>query len=227
VVTQAGANSGPFVAHPVHLQTVMECRAREIRPDELVDRARNRMETVTSVALARELWTGAASGGEPFDLPGAGWSNQQVAAGPPITYRNPRLADGSATVVGGGPLEPKRALGELEAAAGLRLGGRRVTIHCSPRLVPHLGVDNAGATLVTKAGSLVIADPGYTGDGPAAGEWMFATGPVLYAVGPVDVAGENQWTVNRQTNVVKVHAGRDALALFDPCALVGVVVTLA
>lgn len=222
-----GPARGLFAAQPVMISTRLECRTRDMRVDEATTRVRAQLDALTSTALARELWTGALSGAAPYELGDGSWTNPQVAAGPPITYRNPRLSDASAFEIPGGPLPPKVAQGELEAQAGARLAGGRVTLHCSPRVVPHLSVDVVGQTLVTKAGSVVIADPGYTGIGPAGtGEWMFATGPVLAAVGPIEVATESSAAYRSSVNVIVVVARRPALAVFDPCPLAGVAVTL-
>ncbi|HEX2262735.1 MAG TPA: hypothetical protein VHH52_03100, partial [Pseudonocardiaceae bacterium] len=161
----------------------------------------------TSWFVARELETGALSQANPYvtpDDPSAVNAYLQQATG--------------GQVLAGTHL-PQVALGLIEEAArDAQLGGDP-WIHIPVRLVPLLGdvLTQAGGLLTTKTGARVVADSGYSGDGPeeATGTWLYATGPVQVRLSAIDTTEY----VDHETNVITRTASRLFAATFDPCTL--------
>ena len=220
------ATSGQAVgAHPFLIQTAVDCPRAPI-PD-MADRARRRIEAISSQAVARELWTGATSAGDPWQLPpGITWdlSNPSPAAG---SYANPYLR--AATLLNPAlPIGVMAAIGQVEAAVADRTIGGPIYIHVPLDVLMEaaIGLDRRGDLLVTPAGSIVVADGGYPGtatDGTTLA--IYGTGPVQVWLGEPTVYDDPTWVVDPATNVARVWAERPALALFDPQTLVGAAVS--
>lgn len=170
-------------------------------------------DAVASHVIAEELWEGTLTQANTYDTRGE------------TGRTNNYLARSTATTVGTGPYPVLEALGLLEEAARRDAGGQQVAIHMPIRLVPEAegALVRNGNLIYTKTGSLVIADSGYTGTGPAGqavtdeAAWMYATGPVTVRMSTVDIGTDPQSTVDRATNRRTVWAHRLFAATFDPC----------
>lgn len=226
-----GASGQAVGAHPFVIQTAVDCPRGSVAA--MADRARRRIEAISSQAVARELWTGATSLGDPWQLPtGLTWelSNPSPAAG---SYVNPHLRD--ATLLNAGVTDPTllpsamSAIGQIEAAVADRTIGGPIYIHVPLDVLMGIaiGLDRRGDVLLTPAGSVVVADGGYPGttDDTNSTLAIYGTGPVQVWLGDPVVHDEPTWVVNPATNVARVWAERPALVLFDPQTLVGAAVS--
>ena len=175
------------------------------------ERVRRVVEATSPFVVARELWDGALGQTEPFTIRGE-------------TYRNARLADPSAEIVGTGGADLLPALGRLEQAAVEASMGQRVMLHLPVRLAARLGefTRRVGADLLTRSDNLVIADAGYPGTGPTgqavgATAWAYATTVAVVRQSRIDLIDDPAATVDRAVNTVTVWASRVFAATFDPC----------
>ncbi|MDN5919195.1 MAG: hypothetical protein L0I76_29565 [Pseudonocardia sp.] len=219
------ANAGqPVGARPFLIQTAVDCPRAPI-PD-MAARAARRIEAITSQAVARELWTGAASAEDPWELPdGAAWDLSNPAGPTAGTYVNPHLAAADVGTAAGGPMA---VLGQVEAAVADKTIGGPIYLHVPLDVLFELaiGLERRGDLLVTPAGSIVVADGGYPGtatDGTTLA--IYGTGPVQVWLGPTTVYDDPSQVVNASNNVARVWAERPALVLFDPQTLVGAAVS--
>ena len=159
--------------------------------DDIADaqeRARRKLEALTPTAIEYELWTGQIA-----NLAG---------------FPNPALVDaGLATIINGGaPYGFITALGEIEQAiADVMPLTSPAIIHAQPRVVNAWiaeGLVDAvpgGTHLVTKLGTIVVAERGATGASPGsvvpahtanyAYSWVYATGMVSVWLSPPRVSG--------------------------------------
>jgi hypothetical protein len=114
-------------------------------------------EAVASYAVASELWTGAGTQAEPYDIPAR---NGQTMNG--------YLADDNAEVITETPENLLDALGLLEQTARERTRGQQVFLHVPIRVVNRVGAQlrRVGNEIKTHTDATVIADAGYTGAGP-------------------------------------------------------------
>ena len=139
-------------------------------------------------------------------------AEQQLAFGA-FQDLNPYLDDADATPLGGGG-DPVEVLGLLEAA--IRETGRMGVIHAPGDLVAAWGFDrvrdSGDGVLRTVLGTPIVAGSGY-GTGTA-----WATGPVLYERGPVDVVpGTRAQATDRSSNEVAYYAEREIVVGWDGC----------
>jgi hypothetical protein len=143
---------------------------------------------------------------------------------------NPFLGDGNVTVLGGAAVTPAVGLAHLEQAIGAT--GRMGMIHATPAVVSSWGesyLDVVGGVLRTVNGTPVASGGGYIGaeaDGApaAAGQsWAFASGPVEVRLAAVNVQPIRE-TLDRSDNTVVVRAERYALADWDTCLQVAVLI---
>jgi len=153
---------------------------------------------------------------------------------PNLPDDNGRLAAAEdVDVVGGGTVPRRRALAELVQYLADSNGGRGM-IHARPLLVELWTADGLifreQNKLVTGTGILVVAGTGYPGSGPdgEAGEWAFATDPVVVHRGPVFLSPEDfNDAVDKRTNTVVFRAERALAPIFAGCALGAVSVDVA
>ncbi len=183
-------------------------------PDYIRD-ASDQLDAVTAFHVANELWRGSASG-------------------------DPSLMSSATDVTGaGGAVHPVTAVGTLldafqgyGAATSDGQGGGIPIIHAPSSIVTSLIanylVNQQGDILYGPCGSLVSYGPGYPVDGTgnfgpggdvagAGNEWIYITGAVEYALGPISVfptAPEDQ--VDRRSNAFQIWAQRQAIHRFDP-----------
>lgn len=225
---------GPQIASflPVMLYVPLECDETTARSeDELLGELRDEVEATSAMNLARALAGGVGSEWEVDPACG-------LAQNPTLSQPYPGHAFGEEStgnqVVGTAGDHPVAAFGELLAAytALTRKGG--ATVHVEARLLPHLlaigAINQQGAMYVGPLGSVVI--PHYEMVGPAADDagvpdaagagnsWMYATGPVQWAMGEVNVLPEgDRWRRMfgaGRTNLWQVVAERLAIFRFNP-----------
>lgn len=182
-------------------------------------RVRRALDAHLSYSVAAELWDGAVTGAD--------------------SLGNPVLAGAAADVdrVSSAPMGVGKALGCLEAALAVGLRGGEGLIHYTPQALAHLAelqtVRWDGTAWRSPMGHRVIADAGYSGNGPgptAAGDsqWAFATPMLdLYADevqlipgNPTDREAMANGAVDISVNDVTVRAGRLVLVRWaNDCVL--------
>lgn len=185
------------------------------------ERARRLLDRCQTLGIARELWRGDKAVAETPDLPNAYFGKSSALAQPNGTTSTAAWD----------------ALGWLEDyLASCSCGGVGM-IHATPYTATIWSGLNLlerlpDGRIVTKLGTIVVADPGYDGSAPTQGAvdatkataWAYATSMVDLRLGPVtltpsDVAGS---ALNRTNNDWTVYAHRPFAATFDPCCLAGV-----
>lgn len=203
---------------PVAYRVADECTNLSGRFDE--GRVTRMSNAIASYVVAQELWTGALSQMEPYDLPNGG----------ALAQVNAYLSNGNATVVAapatGGVLA---ALAELEEQTRQATRGQQVFLHAPIGMINTIAQNlrRVGNELRTATDGIVVADAGYPGTGGAPPEegWIYGTGPVAVRLGPVSTEVEPRATVDRSTNRRRVWADRMFAVTFDPCAHFGMQVT--
>lgn len=155
---------GAAYHRPVGLRVADECSTMGGPVD--VERVRRVADAAAPFVIARELWGGALGQVDPFTVGGE-------------TRTNAHLASSDAEIVAntGGALV---GFGALEQAAMEAAGGQHVMLHAPVRVLPllHDCFRHVGQTLITHAGNVLVADPGYPGTGPtvaATGETQTVT----------------------------------------------------
>lgn len=206
-----GANPDVRTYDPIGLWAGDACTSRGVRDREA--RARRRLIAGQSKALAQELWNGALA----------------IEAGFPNAYLSD--LDASNTVTEGAVAEANGLACLEEYLAGCSVSGTGA-IHVTPALMTHLYagrlVERFGNVFRTANDTLVIADAGYTGEGPGgtpAGEtqWAYATDLVYVRLGAIDVfpgtPGEAMGKSGggEYTNTLTYRAERLAAVTFDGC----------
>lgn len=231
---------GPQLASfvPVMLYVPLECDETTARAEaEMVRELTDEIEATTPFSLARAL---AGSVGAEWELdPACG-----VAQNPTLSQPYPGHAFGEEStgndVVGVAGTHPIGALGELLAGYSRITGKGGATVHVEVRLIPHLlssgAINQQGDVYRGPLGSVIVphaelvgpaADDAGVPDAPAAGNsWMYATGPVQYALAPAQVLpedGGDRWRRflgAGRTNVWQVIAERLAIFRFNPSVVV-------
>lgn len=196
---------------PVAYRVADECTTLSGTFD--VARVERLANAVASFVVAQELWTGALSALDPYDLPNAGLVDQV----------NHHLASADAEVLvapaTGGILA---ALAELEERTRVATRGQQVFLHAPIHLVNQVApsLRRVGNELRTATDGVLIGDAGYLGTGPAGTgtDWIYGTGPVAVRLGPVVATTDARATVNRGSNIRLVWADRMFAVVFDPCA---------
>lgn len=227
------AEYGPVAARPFVIQSVTRC-PRTTDLEEVKTRARAHIESITSNAIARELWTGEATKVDPWELPdGLRFSlanpRPTGSTGNDGPYLNPHLSAGP--MLTGTADSLAEAIGRVESEVADRTAGGLIFLHVPAPLLMGLDreqVQMVGDLLMTPLGSLIVTDFGYPpnpGDAVPSTYTIYGTGPVTCYVGGVDVMDRSSWVVDHRTNRIAVWAERPALTLFDPQTLVGCAVT--
>ncbi|MDN5933643.1 MAG: hypothetical protein L0I24_21675, partial [Pseudonocardia sp.] len=176
----------------------------------------------TPFAVARELWTGAASLADPHEVPAA----------PGVDAVNAHLASTDADVVGTGAADPLPGFGRLEQAALEATHGQPVMIHVPVLLLGRLAdvFRPVGQQLITHAGNVLVADAGYPGTSPAGQPgtttWMYATSPVTVLLSTWALDLDETSRVDRAVNTRTTWASRVFAAVFDPCVHLATEITL-
>lgn len=186
---------------------------------QVTDRLRRSFDAIESYAIAHELWTG--------DL-----STADAAAGD--GEENAALTRG-ATVLGTGPVSPRRGLGMLEQAIGEALHGQQAYLHVSRDARPFFPeLVKVGQLLFTNIDNLIVADAGYPGTAPEGSAntddvaWIYATGPVIVRRSPLFLGPTSAaQVIDTRTNTIRRTASKVVAATFDPATLFAVPITLA
>jgi hypothetical protein len=218
VTTAHGDQEGhldPLAAVPFVIRTSVTCPYLDI--PTMSDRVRARLESITSRAIARELWTGENTIADPYTLPAAytTWLNPPAAA----EFTNPYLTQAGATVVGGTGLDALSALGAVEAAVGELITSGPVYLHAPVSIINDAAwaLERRGDLLTTMTGAIVVADYGYPIE---ATPQIHGTGQVQVWTGDIQVDNNPSEVLTKEDNQARVWAQRPAMYLFDPRSLV-------
>lgn len=169
-------------------------------PRDRRGRAERLLMATRSASVAKEFWSGAIS----------------------ATYAtaNTWLKKAGSTDVGGASASPAKQLADLDQAIATNLSNGRGMIHCRvvvlDRLAQDMAIRREGNLWLTPFDNIVVADAGYDGTGPAAGEWMFATTMVEIYFGPVQMFDSPVATHVRTINDMHVWAQQDVIVLHEP-----------
>jgi hypothetical protein len=186
-----------------------ECSTFGFEARDWEGRARRQLQANESLELAAELWDGAIA-------TAATLSNRFFSG-------NVAWSD----TVTNGPSSAVVALASLEQGMAELVNGQPGMVHCTAQALTHLVGSNLltkeGGLWVTPSGHIVVADAGYSGDGPGAdaadatSQWIFGTsllqvrlGPVELIPGSIDDARNLAASMDRQLNDIVVIAGRMA-----------------
>lgn len=210
---------GAAYYRPVGLRVADECSTMSGPVD--MERVRRVAEAAAPFAVARELWSGDLAQLDPHTVSGEERTNAY-------------LASDAAEVVGAAAASALVGFGRLEQAAMEAAGGQHVMLHAPVALLPLLSdcFRHVGQTLLTHAGNVLVADPGYPGTGPegqpaGATQWVYATAPVAVLMSPVVVDDHEAHNVAATSNTRTVWTSRVVAALFDPCVHLATELTVA
>lgn len=207
---------------PVVLAAGLECSAisGEAALRGIADEAAALLERCGTIALAGELWTGA--GGLSPASPADDLPNAYLAENAGLNRLN-----------GGVTTSALQSMALLEEALGDCTCGGQAMIHTTGHIATlwsHLNLVERvpDGRLVTKLGTIVVADPGYTGAGPdapsspAGTDWAYGTGMVDVRLSEILTTPDISEAVSLSNNDFAIYALRLAAATFDPCCHVGV-----
>lgn len=212
------SDGGVEFYQPTGYRVTDVCTTRNVGFD--VERVSRMAEAVLSQAMATELWTGATTKANPYDI-APGEPDLDGTTGATNSY----LAGPTATIITTATSDPMEALGLLEEQARQQLGGQQCFLHVPVRIATQLGaqIRRVGDMLMTQTDAVIVADPGYPGTGPdgtdptAPGIWCYATGAVTKRIDPLETYVQPVQTVDRRTNRRQVWAQRLFAASFDSC----------
>lgn len=220
----ANATRSNWGATPFSVYAEVDCSAPGFWDDQN-SYATAALERVESWQVERAFWTGTAGGVQNAVLPHLAAMAAIIEQGAGYTTTL-QLAS---TTVTGSALPPWAALGALEDALADCLLGIAGVIHVPNNLVPMLAAQGLifrnGSKLQTHNGNWVVAGNGYPRTGPDGTDpglyhgWMFATGPIFYYRGNVQLLTENGASLVRTNNTVKAIAERTYLLGYDCCLL--------
>lgn len=179
-------------------------------------RARRALAASESKLIAAELWEGTI----------------RTAA----SLSNVALVDTTSDTLTTAAVSPTVALADVENGIAYYTNGSRGMVHMTPQLLSHLVAANVlvkeGSLWLTPMGNIVVADAGYTGNGPGAAadsstQWIIGTSMLEVRLGTVDVPGAwgRAW-IDPSDNDVTVFAQRPALIVWDECAHVAAQVNI-
>lgn len=186
------------------------------------ERARLQLLATESWQIAREVWEGGVARSTDPDLP------------------NAFLASSGTTVLEDTPVGYVSALAEMEQALLNCMHGARGMIHASPYTLTLWA--EAGLVRTTEQGiiltaldTIVVADAGYTGSGPAedpddpppapdlsVSAWAYGTGLVYLRRGLIYEVGDESSQIDRATNTWEVFVERPVAAYWSPCCQLGI-----
>lgn len=197
---------------PVAIWAGDDCTSKGVRDREA--RARRRLLAGQSKKLAQELWNGALA----------------IASGFPNAYLSE--LDASNTVTDGSVSEANGLACLEQALADCSISGTGM-IHVTPGLMTHLYaarlVERFGNVFRTANDTLVVADAGYTGEGPNGvppvdgSVWAYATDLVYVRLGAVFTSptsvSNGAMDQSPPDNSLHYRAERLAAVTFDGCCL--------
>lgn len=220
----ANATRSNWGATPFSVYAEVDCSAPAFWDDQdaYVTDALARVE---GWQVERAFWTGTAGGVAGAVLPHLAATAAVVEQGQGYLTT---LQLQATTITGAStPLAPWEAMGALEDALADCLLGIAGVIHVPNNVVPMLAAQGLifrnGQRLQTYNGNWVVAGNGYPRTGPDGVDpglgrsWIFATGPVFYYRGGVQLLTENGASLVRTTNTVKAIAERTYLLGYDCC----------
>lgn len=210
---------------PVFIFAEDRCSTIGFQSRDWLGRARRQLAAILSYELADELWNGTVSLAD-------GLVNRTLAG----------VAAESDTLTAGG-VTPLAALGCITEGLAVTLKGQQGMVHVTPQMLQHLAADSIvtrqGNLWVTAMGHIVVADAGYSGDGPggvAAGatQWIYGTpmlrvrlGTVETIPGSLDDARSLAQALDYPVNTMAVFAGQLAGVQWDNvCSHLAAEVTL-
>lgn len=186
-------------------------------PDDIVEA----LQQGESWQVERSFWTGVAGATDDVVHPHLASDTEVLDDGDMLELETDEVS--------ASPVDIVRGLGLLEEGLADCYQGQGV-IHIPPALIPALAawgqVHLMNGKWVTCNGNLVAAGRGYTGSSPgntapgATTRWMYATGAVFYARGPV-VPFTRVEMLNRSVNTIEALAERTYVVGWD-CCLLGV-----
>ncbi len=207
------------VADPVVLWASDRCSILGGLASSREQRARDNLTASQSFLLAAELWDG-----------GSGTANAA-------------LIDSTSDTVTDGPTSATGALAALVSALGTLGRGRRGMIHVPTQVLTHLvsvgAIYREGGLWLAPMGHIVVADDGYSGNGPGAvpagaSQWGYATDMLRLRLGEVLILPTSPDTpegmrqgMDRSDNSMVVYAERLALVQWDQCVHVAAEFALA
>ena len=206
---------------PPHVAVALPCSgiSGQTVLEETRDRAAALLDRCQTLGIADELWTGDRAIAR-------GWPNDYLSESAGLDQPKGTTAQG---VI--------RSFAEAEQylADSFCAGGGM--IHATPRTATYWArfglVDRqADGRLLSKLGTVVVADPGYDGSAPdgtvdASGDtaWVYMSGSVDVRLGPVELstgAGLDLSGIDRLDNDFTVYAHRAFAATFESCARGGI-----
>lgn len=214
------ANTRPtsVTADPFLVYASDRCSPFGFAAADYVARATRQLEATQSYEVAGEFWDGTL---------------RDAADAEDAITDNPALIDATSDTVTNGESSPTVALAALEQGLAECSRGRRGMIHATPQVLVHWIAAQAvrieGGQLISPMGNIVVADAGYSGDGPggtAAGDtqWAYATGMISIRLStpiitPRSIADAQELAgrLNRDDNTIDVYAQRVALVQWDEC----------
>lgn len=197
---------------PFLLWTDETCSTTGLRSRDWQGRARRSLEAEQSYLLAAELWDGAAGGPLGNDYLTNVVTAQILTAGPVPILVGFQYVDGAVT---------------------RRLRNRQGLVHMRPEIIVSLhkdyAIEHVGDQYLTPNGNIVVADAGYSGNGPGAAadgssQWIFGTDMLGTRLGPIDVYPASMDPADlaphviRGTNDLTVWAQRPAAYQWDVAA---------
>jgi hypothetical protein len=222
-----GGDSCPDVVEGEPVWIYAEDRGSSLQGRDWQARAQRQLTATQSFELADELWNGTVTAAATPDLPNR-WLSMAAAESDTLTT--------AATT-------PTAALGCVTQGLAEYLKGQQGMIHVTPQLLTHLTADSLvirqGNLWVTAMGHIVVADAGYSGDGPGASaagatQWMYGTPMISVRLGPIEVipnslgeARQLAQALDYTVNTIAVFAGRLAgFQWHNACAHVAAEVNL-
>lgn len=226
------ANTRPasVTADPFLVYASDRCSPFGFAAADYVARATRQLEATQSFEVAGELWDGTL---------------RDAADAEDAITDNPALTDTTSDTLTStsGEVSPVVALGMLEQGLAECSRGRRGMIHVTPQVLVALVAESAvrieGGQFISPLGNIVVADAGYSGDGPggtAAGstQWAYATGMIAVRLSTpiitprnITDAQELAGRLNRDDNTIDVYAQRVALVQWDECCHLAAEINLA
>jgi hypothetical protein len=226
----ANATRTNWGATPFTVYAEVDCSAPAFWDDREAY-VRTAFERVEQWQLERIFWTGTVGGVANGALPhlAAATAVQETGLGYTTTLQL------QSSAVTGVALSPPVALGAVEDALADCLLGVAGVIHIPNSVAPIFAASGLlvkdGPRLRTHNGNLVAVGNGYPRSGPDGADpglghsWIFGTGPIFaYRENTIRVLADNNSSLVRTNNTVKVMAERTYLLGYD-CCLVGALVS--
>lgn len=173
------------------------------------------------------------------------WLAQALWDGPMgFTLAQGQLAGAGTDVVSSGPEPITEAIGLVEGAMAQLYRGQPGMVHMTPQALTHAmaayAVYRDGALWRTTAGNIVVADAGYSGNGPTVdagvSQWVYGSPVVSVGLGAVQVtpatlseARDLAAMVELSVNLATVYAARPVTWVWDAeaCGIVAAELDLA